>query len=83
MGNFDAARELLARQREYWFHKQDDYFEEQEMKPIRQLSRLLEEGNYSAIALRLHEWEASAVEFAGLDAFWEPTPFPFEPDHKS
>jgi hypothetical protein len=83
MGNFDAAREVAARQRAHWFQKQDDHFDEQEMEQVRQLCRFLDEGSYGAIALCLHEWEASAVESANLDGVWEPTRFPFEFDRKS
>jgi hypothetical protein len=83
LGNFDAAREVLARQRAHWFRKQDDHFDEQEMEQVRQLCRFLDEGSYGAIALCLHEWEASAVKSADLHGVWEPTRFPFELDRKN
>ncbi|RJG46910.1 hypothetical protein [Mesorhizobium sp. DCY119] len=82
MGHFDAASTLLAQHRDHWFRKQDDDFDEQELDQIRQLYRFLDDGNYAAIALHLHEWEASVAEHSELDGLWEPSPFPFEPEYE-
>ena len=81
MGNFDAARKQMARQRSDWSQKQDDYFDEGELEQIRQLCRLLDDANYGAIARTLHEWEALTAEYSDLKNIWEPSPFPFEPDY--
>ena len=81
MGNFDGASKLMARRRSDWFQKQDDCFDEDEFEQIRQLCRLLDDANYSAIARILHEWEASAAEYSDLGKIWEPSPFPFEPHY--
>lgn len=81
MGDFDTARKLLERQRNRWFQKDDDYFVEEEIEQIRKLCRLLDDGNYAAIAQQLHDWEASVAEYSNLEDIWEPTPFPFEPGY--
>ncbi|GLS31923.1 hypothetical protein GCM10007937_36330 [Mesorhizobium albiziae] len=81
MGNFDGASKLMARQRNDWFQKQDDYFDEDEFEQIRQLCHLLDDANYGAIARTLHEWEALTAEHSNLEKIWEPSPFPFEPGY--
>jgi hypothetical protein len=82
MGHFDAASKLLAQHRNHWFQKQDDDFDDYEIEQIRPLCRMLDDGNYGAIARHLHQWEASAAEFSDLGGLWEPSPFPFEPEYK-
>lgn len=67
VGSKNWQRQLQFRQRE-----------RQCIVELEQLCSLVTAGDRKAVALLLHEWEATAVKRQKVEHLWEPTPFPVE-----
>jgi len=67
-GNFEAAVAACTRL----------VAEEPAGPRVKELLRLLADGDRQGVAALLHVWEAEAVKRLRLESVWEPTPFPIE-----
>jgi len=77
-GDFANAEALLTEQCDIWASFGPDWKEHEDFKLLEGLIARLKTRDATAIADYLHGLEAATIKEYKLDAFWQPTPFPFE-----